>query len=73
MAFHSTQGIQPLCNLVPLPGDVNLLCTSATFILQGEELIHLEGKCCPECISRNGYCVYEENAEFVSIRLITED
>ncbi|KAI4585533.1 hypothetical protein MJG53_005767 [Ovis ammon polii x Ovis aries] len=33
---------------------------------QGEELIHLEGKCCPECISRNGYCVYKENAEFMS-------
>ncbi|KAM5339144.1 extracellular matrix organizing protein FRAS1 [Glossophaga mutica] len=33
---------------------------------QGEELIHLDGKCCPECISRNGYCVYEENAEFMS-------
>lgn len=73
MAFYSTQGIQPLRNLVLLPGDVNLMCISATFILQGEELIHLEGKCCPECISRNGYCVYEENAEFVSIGLITED
>ncbi|XP_070468854.1 extracellular matrix organizing protein FRAS1 isoform X1 [Equus przewalskii] len=33
---------------------------------QGEELIHLDGKCCPECISRNGYCAYEENAEFMS-------
>uniref|UniRef100_G1TEM3 Fraser extracellular matrix complex subunit 1 n=1 Tax=Oryctolagus cuniculus TaxID=9986 RepID=G1TEM3_RABIT len=33
---------------------------------QGEELIHLEGKCCPECISRKGYCVYEEKAEFIS-------
>ncbi|XP_062964839.1 extracellular matrix organizing protein FRAS1 isoform X1 [Cynocephalus volans] len=33
---------------------------------QGEELIHLDGKCCPECISRNGYCVYEEKAEFMS-------
>ncbi|KAM9238088.1 extracellular matrix organizing protein FRAS1 [Dugong dugon] len=32
----------------------------------GEELIHLDGKCCPECISRNSYCVYEENAEFMS-------
>ncbi|XP_030875381.1 extracellular matrix protein FRAS1, partial [Leptonychotes weddellii] len=33
---------------------------------QGEELIHLDGKCCPECISKNGYCVDEENAEFVT-------
>ncbi|XP_073093520.1 extracellular matrix organizing protein FRAS1 isoform X5 [Manis javanica] len=33
---------------------------------QDEELIHLDGKCCPECISRNSYCVYEENAEFMS-------
>uniref|UniRef100_A0A8C0P0S2 Extracellular matrix organizing protein FRAS1 n=1 Tax=Canis lupus familiaris TaxID=9615 RepID=A0A8C0P0S2_CANLF len=33
---------------------------------QGEELIHLDGKCCPECISKNGYCVYEENTEFMS-------
>ncbi|XP_048640749.1 extracellular matrix organizing protein FRAS1 isoform X2 [Marmota marmota marmota] len=33
---------------------------------QGEELIHLDGKCCPECISRNGHCVYEEKAEFIS-------
>ncbi|XP_012860276.2 extracellular matrix organizing protein FRAS1 [Echinops telfairi] len=33
---------------------------------QGEELIHVEGKCCPECISRNSYCVYEENADFMS-------
>ncbi|XP_076999177.1 extracellular matrix organizing protein FRAS1 isoform X1 [Tamandua tetradactyla] len=33
---------------------------------QGEELIHLDGKCCPECISSNSYCVYEENADFMS-------
>ncbi|ELW63934.1 Extracellular matrix protein FRAS1 [Tupaia chinensis] len=33
---------------------------------QGEELIHLDGKCCPECMSRNGHCVYEERAEFIS-------
>ncbi|XP_006885356.1 PREDICTED: extracellular matrix protein FRAS1 [Elephantulus edwardii] len=33
---------------------------------QGEELIHLEGKCCPECVSRNSYCVYEENADSMS-------
>ncbi|XP_032739045.1 extracellular matrix protein FRAS1 [Lontra canadensis] len=33
---------------------------------QGEELIHLDGKCCPECISKNGYCVHEENAGFMS-------
>uniref|UniRef100_A0A7N5KQV8 Extracellular matrix organizing protein FRAS1 n=1 Tax=Ailuropoda melanoleuca TaxID=9646 RepID=A0A7N5KQV8_AILME len=33
---------------------------------QGEELVHLDGKCCPECISKNGYCVHEENAEFIS-------
>uniref|UniRef100_A0A8C3WYZ9 Fraser extracellular matrix complex subunit 1 n=1 Tax=Catagonus wagneri TaxID=51154 RepID=A0A8C3WYZ9_9CETA len=33
---------------------------------QGEDLIHLDGKCCPECISRNGYCVYEEKAGLMS-------
>ncbi|XP_042534078.1 extracellular matrix organizing protein FRAS1 [Dipodomys spectabilis] len=33
---------------------------------RGEELIHLDGKCCPECISSNGYCVYEEKATFMS-------
>ncbi|XP_012928771.1 extracellular matrix protein FRAS1 isoform X2 [Heterocephalus glaber] len=33
---------------------------------QGEELIHLDGKCCPECIPRSGYCVYEGKAEFIS-------
>ncbi|XP_029400865.1 extracellular matrix protein FRAS1 isoform X3 [Mus pahari] len=32
----------------------------------GEELVHLEDKCCPECISRNGYCVYEQKAENMS-------
>nr|XP_044999992.1 extracellular matrix organizing protein FRAS1 isoform X2 [Jaculus jaculus] len=32
----------------------------------GEELVHLEGKCCPECISRNGYCVYEQKADIIS-------
>lgn len=32
----------------------------------GEELVHLEGKCCPECISRKGYCVYEQKAEIMS-------
>ncbi|GAB1289869.1 Extracellular matrix organizing protein FRAS1 [Apodemus speciosus] len=32
----------------------------------GEELVHLEGKCCPECISRDGYCVYEQKAEIMS-------
>nr|XP_056711523.1 LOW QUALITY PROTEIN: extracellular matrix organizing protein FRAS1 [Euleptes europaea] len=29
----------------------------------GEELIHLEGKCCPECISRGGPCVYKEHTK----------
>uniref|UniRef100_A0ABM5GKG1 Extracellular matrix organizing protein FRAS1 n=1 Tax=Pogona vitticeps TaxID=103695 RepID=A0ABM5GKG1_9SAUR len=30
---------------------------------QGEELIHLEGKCCPECLSRGGPCVYKEHTK----------
>ncbi|XP_053108034.1 extracellular matrix organizing protein FRAS1 isoform X2 [Hemicordylus capensis] len=30
---------------------------------EGEELIHLEGKCCPECISRGGPCVYREHTK----------
>ncbi|XP_075401034.1 extracellular matrix organizing protein FRAS1 [Tenrec ecaudatus] len=32
---------------------------------QGEEFVHVDGKCCPECILRNSYCVYEENADFM--------
>ncbi|XP_065453534.1 extracellular matrix organizing protein FRAS1 isoform X1 [Chrysemys picta bellii] len=32
-----------------------------------EELIHLEGKCCPECISRGSYCVYEERSKDISL------
>ncbi|XP_007496032.2 extracellular matrix organizing protein FRAS1 isoform X2 [Monodelphis domestica] len=28
---------------------------------QDEELIHLEGKCCPECVSRHQHCLYEEH------------
>lgn len=71
---HSSQGIQLLRNLALLPGDVNLIYVPLQpLFLQGEELIHLDGKCCPECISRNGYCVYEGNGKFVSIRLITKD
>ncbi|XP_045392852.1 extracellular matrix organizing protein FRAS1 isoform X1 [Lemur catta] len=38
---------------------------AAVACAQGEELIHLDGKCCPECISRNGYCVYEENGDLM--------
>ncbi|OXB70624.1 UNVERIFIED_CONTAM: hypothetical protein H355_001014, partial [Colinus virginianus] len=34
---------------------------------KGEELIHLDGKCCPECISSNSYCVYKERTKAVSI------
>ncbi|XP_057287145.1 extracellular matrix organizing protein FRAS1 [Pezoporus wallicus] len=30
---------------------------------KGEELIHLDGKCCPECISSNSYCVYKEHTK----------
>ncbi|XP_061439271.1 extracellular matrix organizing protein FRAS1 isoform X3 [Rhineura floridana] len=30
---------------------------------QGEELIHFEGKCCPECISRGGPCLYKEHTK----------
>ncbi|KAM4854655.1 extracellular matrix organizing protein FRAS1 [Thomomys bottae] len=33
---------------------------------RGEELVHLDGKCCPECIASNGYCIYEEEATFMS-------
>ncbi|XP_025062352.1 extracellular matrix protein FRAS1 isoform X12 [Alligator sinensis] len=29
----------------------------------GEELIHLEGKCCPECVSSDSYCVYKEHTK----------
>ncbi|XP_077157208.1 extracellular matrix organizing protein FRAS1 isoform X3 [Paroedura picta] len=29
----------------------------------GEELIHLGGKCCPECVSRGGPCVYKEHTK----------
>uniref|UniRef100_A0A8C5XSK4 Fraser extracellular matrix complex subunit 1 n=1 Tax=Microcebus murinus TaxID=30608 RepID=A0A8C5XSK4_MICMU len=35
---------------------------------QGEELVHLDGKCCPECVPRSGHCVREENGDPVSIR-----
>ncbi|XP_027744997.1 extracellular matrix protein FRAS1 [Empidonax traillii] len=30
---------------------------------KGEELVHLEGKCCPECISSHSYCVYKEHTK----------
>ncbi|XP_010019626.1 PREDICTED: extracellular matrix protein FRAS1-like, partial [Nestor notabilis] len=30
---------------------------------KGEELIHLDGKCCPECISSHSYCVYKEHTK----------
>ncbi|XP_053831515.1 extracellular matrix organizing protein FRAS1 [Vidua macroura] len=30
---------------------------------KGEELIHLEGKCCPECMSSHSDCVYKEHAK----------
>ncbi|KAM6401739.1 extracellular matrix organizing protein FRAS1 isoform 2-T2 [Pluvialis apricaria] len=30
---------------------------------KGEELIHLDGKCCPECISSNSHCVYKEHTK----------
>ncbi|XP_015685621.1 extracellular matrix protein FRAS1-like, partial [Protobothrops mucrosquamatus] len=33
---------------------------------KGEELFHLQGKCCPECISRGGSCVYKEYTKDVS-------
>lgn len=49
------------------------MCLCNPLLLQGEDLIHLDGKCCPECISRNGYCVYEEKPGLVSIRLINKD
>ncbi|KAM4706664.1 extracellular matrix organizing protein FRAS1 [Discoglossus pictus] len=27
----------------------------------GEELVHLDGKCCPECISSSSFCIYKEH------------
>ncbi|XP_060043899.1 extracellular matrix organizing protein FRAS1 isoform X2 [Erinaceus europaeus] len=33
---------------------------------QREELIHLDGKCCPECISRKNSCVFEGNTGLIS-------
>ncbi|XP_064918597.1 extracellular matrix organizing protein FRAS1 isoform X3 [Columba livia] len=30
---------------------------------EGEELVHLDGKCCPECISSNSHCVYKEHTK----------
>ncbi|OWK55263.1 Extracellular matrix protein FRAS1 [Lonchura striata] len=32
---------------------------------KGEELIHLEGKCCPECMSSHSDCVYKEHAKAI--------
>ncbi|KAM7021681.1 LOW QUALITY PROTEIN: extracellular matrix organizing protein FRAS1 [Passerculus sandwichensis] len=35
---------------------------------KGEELIHLEGKCCPECISSRSGCVYKEHTKAAAQR-----
>ncbi|KAJ7411871.1 hypothetical protein BTVI_48371 [Pitangus sulphuratus] len=37
---------------------------------KGEELVHFEGKCCPECISSHSYCVYKEHTKAVSILVL---
>ncbi|XP_066568203.1 extracellular matrix organizing protein FRAS1 isoform X2 [Amia ocellicauda] len=29
----------------------------------GEELVHLPGKCCPECMSMSSFCMYKEKAK----------
>ncbi|XP_059502142.1 extracellular matrix protein FRAS1 isoform X3 [Stegostoma tigrinum] len=29
----------------------------------GEELLHLPGKCCPECVSGGSYCVYKQQVK----------
>ncbi|KAJ8398108.1 hypothetical protein AAFF_G00431850 [Aldrovandia affinis] len=29
----------------------------------GEELVHLPGKCCPECMSMSSFCVYKEQVK----------
>ncbi|XP_053559271.1 LOW QUALITY PROTEIN: extracellular matrix organizing protein FRAS1 [Bombina bombina] len=29
----------------------------------GEELVHLDGKCCPECISSTSFCIYKEDTK----------
>ncbi|XP_043916303.1 extracellular matrix organizing protein FRAS1-like [Protopterus annectens] len=30
---------------------------------RGEELVHLPGKCCPECVSLTSYCVYSSQSK----------
>ncbi|XP_053317651.1 extracellular matrix organizing protein FRAS1 [Spea bombifrons] len=29
----------------------------------GEELVHFDGKCCPECVLSTSYCIYKEHTE----------
>ncbi|XP_038615096.1 LOW QUALITY PROTEIN: extracellular matrix protein FRAS1 [Tachyglossus aculeatus] len=40
---------------------------------QGEERIHLAGKCCPECLPRRRHCAYEEVTEVGSAQLTVSD
>ncbi|XP_029456255.1 extracellular matrix protein FRAS1 isoform X2 [Rhinatrema bivittatum] len=38
----------------------------------GEELVHLPGKCCPECITSGSYCVYKGHTKETSPSVLSE-
>uniref|UniRef100_A0A8C8RJR6 VWFC domain-containing protein n=1 Tax=Pelusios castaneus TaxID=367368 RepID=A0A8C8RJR6_9SAUR len=67
--YHSEMWKGPRCEFCTCDGGRvtcwNSECAKVECAL-GEELIHLEGKCCPECVSWGSYCVYKEHSEDVS-------
>uniref|UniRef100_A0A8C6YA37 VWFC domain-containing protein n=1 Tax=Naja naja TaxID=35670 RepID=A0A8C6YA37_NAJNA len=66
LKYHSDMWHDMDCNFCSCDGG-RVACRKAKCAKvdcgQGEELFHLPGKCCPECISRGAPCVYKESTK----------
>ncbi|XP_060542993.1 extracellular matrix organizing protein FRAS1 [Pantherophis guttatus] len=66
LKYHSDMWHDTDCNFCTCDGG-RVACRKAKCARvdcgQGEELSHLPGKCCPECISRGGPCIYKDSTK----------
>ncbi|XP_013927969.1 PREDICTED: extracellular matrix protein FRAS1-like [Thamnophis sirtalis] len=73
LKYHSDMWHDTDCNFCSCDGG-RVACRKAKCAKvdcgQGEELSHLSGKCCPECILRGASCVYKDSTKDVSSSLI---
>ena len=58
--------LSELSHLFKLPSGEEISKQCFKSLQQGEEMVYLPGKCCPECMTTTSFCVYKEKVKEVN-------